>query len=164
MPADTLSKLKSRDELTEISRKARSGGKTVVFANGCFDLLHVGHIRYLEGARALGDILIVALNSDSSVSVLKGKGRPLQSERERAEIVGSLAAVDYVTIFDESTVDSILRALEPDIHAKGTDYTADTVPERATVSTYGGRVEIVGDPKNHSTRDLIARILSKSVP
>jgi rfaE bifunctional protein nucleotidyltransferase chain/domain len=164
MPANPLSKLKSLAELAEISREARSVGKKVVFANGCFDLLHVGHIRYIEGARALGDILIVALNSDISVSVLKGKRRPLQPERERAEIIGSLEAVDYVTIFGEDTVDSILLALKPDIHAKGTDYTPETVPERATVSTYGGRVEIVGDPKDHSTRDLIARILSKSVP
>jgi rfaE bifunctional protein nucleotidyltransferase chain/domain len=164
MPADPLSKLKSRGELADIVREARSRRKTVVFANGCFDLLHVGHIRYLEGAKAHGDILIVGLNSDQSVSMLKGKGRPLQPELERAEIVGSLEAVDYVTIFGESTVDSILLALKPDVHAKGTDYTRDTVPERTTVSAYGGRVEIVGDPKDHSTRDLIGRILSKSLP
>ena len=133
-------------------------------ANGCFDLLHVGHTRYLQEAKAMGDILLVAINSDRSVAQIKGPGRPLQSEDERSEILGALECVDYVTIFDAATVDGILLQLRPDIHAKGTDYTRETVPERDTVRSYGGKVAIVGDPKNHSTRELIDRILAKQDP
>ncbi|MFH1574625.1 MAG: adenylyltransferase/cytidyltransferase family protein, partial [Acidobacteriota bacterium] len=138
--------------------------RKVVLANGCFDLIHVGHIRYLEGARAEGDVLIAAVNSDASVRLLKGEGRPLQPQSERAEIVASLESVDYVHIFNSPTVDALLRELQPDVHAKGTDYTPDTVPERETVRAYGGRVAIVGDPKNHATRDLIDRLRSGLVP
>ncbi len=154
-------KLKTVADLKPILRAERENGRKIVFANGCFDLLHVGHVRYLQGARAEGDILVVALNSDQSVFALKGPGRPLQSEKARAEIVGSMECVDYVLIFDEPTVDGSLRELRPDVHAKGTDYTSETVPERETVRAYGGRVAIVGDSKAHSTRDLIEVILSK---
>ncbi|HYO92697.1 MAG TPA: adenylyltransferase/cytidyltransferase family protein [Pyrinomonadaceae bacterium] len=134
---------------------ARRGGARVVLANGCFDILHVGHVRYLEGARALGDLLVVGINSDEQVRALKGEGRPLVTERERAEVVASLRAVDYVTIFPEPNVESLLRAIRPDIHAKGTDYTEETVPERDVVLSLGGRVAIVGDPKNHSTTEML---------
>jgi rfaE bifunctional protein nucleotidyltransferase chain/domain len=147
--------------LKPLLQAAQRDGKKVVFANGCFDLLHVGHVRYLQSARAAGDLLVVALNSDRSVRSLKGAGRPLQSERARAEIIGSMECVDYVLIFDEPTVDGLLRELQPDVHAKGTDYTSETVPERETVRSYGGRVAIVGDSKAHSTRDLIDVILAK---
>lgn len=138
-----------------VAEKAR--GSKIVLANGCFDVLHAGHVRYLEGAAALGDILVVAVNSDIQVAKLKGKGRPILPERERAELVGSLEAVDLVTIFDEPTVTELLLAITPDIHAKGTDYTEETVPERDVVRSYGGRVAIVGDPKDHSTSELIGR-------
>ena len=154
-------KLKSVDELGDIARRAQAAGQKVVLCNGCFDLLHVGHVRYLEAARELGDLLVVAINSDASVTSLKGRGRPLQPEGERAELVASLAAVDYVTLFDGATVDGLLRALRPDVHAKGTDYTPETVPERETVRRYGGRTAVVGDPKRHSTRDLIEVILAR---
>ncbi|HUR21667.1 MAG TPA: adenylyltransferase/cytidyltransferase family protein [Vicinamibacterales bacterium] len=136
----------------------RREGRTVAFANGCFDLLHVGHVRYLRGARAEADRLIVAINSDSSTRGLKGEGRPILDEGARAELVGALACVDYVVIFDDPTVDRLLRLLKPDVHCKGTDYTVETVPERETVKAYGGRVAIVGDPKNHSTRTLLAKL------
>lgn len=126
-----------------------------MLANGCFDLLHVGHVRYLEGARPEGDVLVVAVNADESVRALKGSGRPLLSAQERARLVAALDAVDYVVIFDEPTVAPLIAALRPDVHAKGTDYTPDTVPEREAVRAVGGRVAIVGDPKNHSTRDLL---------
>jgi rfaE bifunctional protein nucleotidyltransferase chain/domain len=126
-------------------------------ANGCFDVLHAGHVRYLEGARALGDILVVGINSDDQVHRLKGEGRPILTELDRAEIVASLRAVDLVTIFDEPTVTELLLAIRPDIHAKGTDYTEETVPERDVVRSFGGRVRIVGDPKDHSTSALIRR-------
>lgn len=149
------------EELKEAVARAQEASKTVVFTNGCFDLIHVGHIRYLRQARQQGDILIVAINGDASVRALKGPGRPLQSEQDRAEIIGSMEFVDHVTIFDGLTVDELLRTLKPDVHAKGTDYTAESVPESASVRSYGGRVAIVGDPKDHSSRDLIARILVK---
>src|SRR5918911_86552 len=139
---------------------ARKGGARIVFANGCFDLLHVGHVRYLEGARALGDLLVVGINSDEQVRAQKGQGRPVMPERERAEIVASLRAVDYVTIFPEPTVEALLRALKPDIHAKGTDYTEETVPERDVVRSYGGRVMIVGDPKEHSSTEMAKKVWS----
>jgi rfaE bifunctional protein nucleotidyltransferase chain/domain len=161
MPIDPKSKIKSLDELKSLAMQIRSAGKIIVMANGCFDLLHVGHIRYLQSAKALGDVLILAINSDASVRALKGNGRPLQSETDRSEITASLECVDYVLVFDAPTVDNILRELRPDIHAKGTDYTEESVPERETVRAYGGQVAIAGDPKDHSTRDLINTILTK---
>jgi rfaE bifunctional protein nucleotidyltransferase chain/domain len=132
-----------------------------VFANGCFDMLHVGHVRYLEGAKALGDVLVVAVNSDEQVRKQKGADRPLMPQDERAEIVSALAAVDFVTIFEEPTVAELLLALKPDIHAKGTDYTVDTVPERDVVRSYGGRVAIAGDPKEHSSSEMIEKVSSE---
>src|ERR671926_1036818 len=137
---------------------ARKGGARVVFANGCFDLLHVGHVRYLEAAKGLGDLLVVGVNSDEQVRRLKGEGRPLVPERERAEIIASLRAVDFVTIFTEPTVEALLRAIRPDIHAKGTDYTEDSVPERDVVRSFGGRVQIVGDPKDHSSTEMFGKV------
>ena len=154
-------KIKSLAEIKASIEALRAAGKTIVFANGCFDLLHVGHIRYLQKARALGDILILGINSDASTAALKGEGRPLQPEAERAEILAALECVDYVLLFDALTVDGILRELQPDIHAKGTDYTEESIPERNTVLSYGGRVAIAGDPKDHATRDLIKTILDK---
>ena len=136
----------------------RSAGRTVALANGCFDLLHVGHVRYLQGAAAEADRLVVAVNDDATVTALKGAGRPVQAAAERAEIVAALGVVDYVVVFRTPTVAELLQALRPDVHCKGTDYTADTVPERATVAAYGGRTAIVGDPKAHSTRELVDRI------
>lgn len=133
----------------------RRRGAKIVLANGCFDLFHVGHIRYLAGARALGGCLIVGINSDEQVRLLKGENRPFMNETERAEIVSALRFVDYVTIFREPTVEELIRAIRPDIHAKGTDYTPDTVPEREIVIECGGSVAIVGDPKDHSSTELI---------
>jgi D-glycero-beta-D-manno-heptose 1-phosphate adenylyltransferase len=144
-----------RRDLLERVATSRNEGKRIVLANGCFDVLHVGHVRYLQGAKELGDLLVVGINSDEQVRVLKGKGRPIMSERQRAEIIAAVEPVDLVTIFDEPTVTELLLALKPDVHAKGTDYTEDTVPEREVVRGYGGRVAIVGDPKNHSTSQLI---------
>jgi rfaE bifunctional protein nucleotidyltransferase chain/domain len=160
-PFDNSGRVLSRAALIE-QLAARRQGKCVVFANGCFDILHAGHVRYLAGARALGDLLVVGVNSDRQVAGLKGPGRPIMPEAVRAEIVAALEAVDLVTIFDESTVEVLLLALKPDIHAKGTDYTEETVPEREVVRSYGGRVAIVGDPKDHSTSELIARLGSKN--
>ena len=140
---------------------ARRGGARVVFANGCFDVLHVGHVRYLESARALGDLLVVGVNSDEQVRALKGGGRPFVPERERAEVIASLRAVDFVTVFHEPTVGKLLLAIRPDIHAKGTDYTEDTVPERDIVRSYGGRVCIVGDPKEHSSTEMVRKVSSE---
>lgn len=147
-----------RTELVRIVDKARSEGGRIVLANGCFDVLHVGHIRYLTAARSLGDLLLVAINSDRQVRELKGAGRPIMSAEERTELVASLQPVDLVTVFDEPTVASLLLKLKPDVHAKGTDYTEHTVPERDVVRSYGGRVAIVGDPKNHSTSEMILRL------
>jgi len=161
MHPDPLKKIQSLAEIKKTIRAMRAAGKRIVFANGCFDLLHVGHIRYLQKARALGDVLILGINSDASVAALKGKGRPLQPEAERAEILAALDCVDYVLLFDALTVDGILREIQPDVHAKGTDYTEASIPERDTVMSYGGQVAIAGDPKDHSTRDLIQTILSK---
>ena len=161
MCTDPLSKIKSIGETRKTVQALRAAGRKIVFANGCFDLLHVGHIRYLQKARAMGDVLILGINGDASVAALKGRGRPLQPEAERAEILAALDCVDYVVVFDALTVDGILRDLQPDIHAKGTDYTEESVPERNTVLSYGGQVAIAGDPKDHSTRDLIKTILSK---
>jgi len=138
---------------------ARRGGARVVFANGCFDLLHVGHVRYLEAARGLGDLLVVGVNGDEQVRRLKGEGRPHVPERERAETIAALRAVDYVTVFHEPTVTELLLALRPDIHAKGTDYTEETVPERDVVRSFGGRVQIVGDPKDHSSTDMLRKVM-----
>ena len=157
--SDVTSRILDRDTLAERVQRARQAAARIVLANGCFDVLHVGHVRYLEGARALGDLLVVGINSDKQVTVLKGAGRPIMAEGERAEIVASLAAVDLVTIFDEPTVETLLLVLKPDIHAKGTDYTEDTVPEREVVRAYGGRVAIVGDPKEHSTSQMIDRLI-----
>ena len=139
----------------------RQAGRRIVLANGVFDLLHVGHVRYLGAARALGDVLVVALNSDASVRRLKGQGRPIMSAEERAELVGALRPVDAVVVFEEDTVDRVVGALRPDVQAKGTDYTEATVPERAAVLAAGGRVAIAGDPKDHSTRDLIRAIVER---
>jgi rfaE bifunctional protein nucleotidyltransferase chain/domain len=153
-----MGELVSRTELIERVAADRKAGRTVAFANGCFDLLHVGHIRYLQAAAAEADRLIVAINDDESVRRLKGDGRPVLAAADRAELVAALRGVDYVVIFPEPTVGPLLQALKPDVHCKGTDYTLDTVPERDIVKEYGGRVAIVGDPKDHSTRDLLARI------
>jgi len=148
----------SRAELVNRVESARQSSARIILANGCFDVVHVGHIRYLAGARALGDLLIVGVNSDEQVAIQKGAGRPVLPASERAEIVAALESVDYVTIFDEPTVEQLLLALKPDVHAKGTDYTTETVPERDVVRSYGGQVAIVGDPKDHSTSAIIARL------
>ena len=136
----------------------RRGGAKIVLANGCFDLFHVGHIRYLAGAKQLGDILIVGINSDEQVRKLKGGNRPFMPETERAEMISALRFVDYVTIFDEPTVEQLIRAVRPDFHAKGTDYTTETVPEKEIVKEYGGQTAIVGDPKDHSSTELINKV------
>ena len=154
----TPNKVVSRDELVDLVRAERAAGRTIAFANGCFDILHVGHIRYLESAAREADVLVVALNDDDSVRQLKGEGRPILTASDRAELVAALRCVDYVVIFSEPTVGPLLMALRPDVHCKGTDYTAESVPERDVVRGYGGRTAIVGDPKEHSTRELLARI------
>ncbi len=151
-----------RDDLAAVVNAAKRKGSRIVFANGCFDVLHVGHIRYLEAAKALGDLLIVGVNSDEQTRRLKGEGRPLAPQNQRAQIVSALAAVDFVTIFHEPTVEQLLLALRPDIHAKGTDYTEDTVPERDVVRSFGGQLAIVGDPKNHSSSEIIDKVSGHS--
>jgi rfaE bifunctional protein nucleotidyltransferase chain/domain len=153
-----MGKVVSREELLDCLRADRGAGRSIALANGCFDVLHVGHVRYLEGAKAEADRLVVAMNDDDSVRKLKGPGRPILSAGDRAELVSALRPVDYVLIFSELDVNELLRALKPDVHCKGTDYTVETVPERDTVLSYGGRTAIVGDPKDHSTRGLLARI------
>lgn len=153
-------KILDRAQLRAQVEQWRRTGEPVTLANGNFDLLHVGHVRYLRGAKALGGKLVVAINSDESVSVLKGAGRPIMPEHERAEIIAALADVDAVVIFHELDVRAIIGEIHPDIQAKGTDYTAESVPERDTVIEYGGRVEIVGDPKDHSTSEIIRSRLS----
>jgi D-glycero-beta-D-manno-heptose 1-phosphate adenylyltransferase len=158
----TASKILSRDELLEAAARERAAGRRIVFANGAFDLLHVGHVRYLEAARREGGWLAVGVNSDRSVQRLKGKGRPILPERERAEIVAALACVDAVALFDEDSPAALLSALKPEVHAKGTDYTPASVPERDVVASYGGKTAIVGDTKDHATTDLIARIARAS--
>ncbi len=155
---DTREKILSRNALLEQLAGQRRRRRRIVLANGCFDLLHVGHIRYLEGARREGDLLVVGVNSDASERVLKGDGRPILPAQARAELVAALAAVDYVVIFDESNVEALLTAIRPDVHAKGTDYTAETVPERKLAAELGIRIAIVGDPKQHSTQELLARL------
>jgi D-glycero-beta-D-manno-heptose 1-phosphate adenylyltransferase len=156
----TQEKILTRETLGRRVEDWRRAGERITLANGNFDLLHVGHVRYLRGAKALGGKLVVAINSDSSVRTLKGEGRPVMPEQERAEIVAALADVDAVVIFPELDVRAIIREIRPDVQAKGTDYTADSVPERDTVAEYGGRVAIVGDPKDHSTSDIIRSRLS----
>ena len=153
--------LTETDLLIAIARD-RAAGKTIAFANGCFDLLHVGHVRYLHGAAAEADRLVVAINDDRSVAALKGPDRPILAAADRAELVAALRGVDYVVVFSDPTVARLLLLLKPDVHCKGTDYTAETVPERAVVDSYGGRTAIVGDPKNHATRDLLTRICESS--
>ncbi len=151
-------KVCSLSELTARVTAWRRAGKRIALANGCFDLLHVGHIRYLQAARACGDALVVGVNGDAAVQALKGPGRPIMPDVERAEILAALACVDAVVIFRERTVETLLRTLRPDVHAKGTDYTPDTVPERDIVRAYGGQVAIVGDPTDHSTSALLAQL------
>lgn len=158
MSAAHDSRVLEREELLARVQDDRRRGARIIFANGCFDVLHVGHVRYLAGALELGDVLVVGINADEQVARLKGPGRPVLPAAERAEIVASLESVTYVTIFDEPTVEQLLLAIKPDVHAKGTDYTEETVPERAVVRSYGGRVAIVGDPKDHSTSAILSRI------
>ncbi|HWC66304.1 MAG TPA: adenylyltransferase/cytidyltransferase family protein [Thermoanaerobaculia bacterium] len=152
----------SRRQAADAAEELRREGKTLVFANGAFDLLHVGHVRYLEAARREGDFLLVAVNSDASVRTLKGPERPIVPESERAEIVGALRCVDAVVLFDEPSPAALIEELRPAVHAKGTDYTAESVPERAAVERGGGRVAIVGDPKDHATTDLVARLKGRT--
>jgi D-glycero-beta-D-manno-heptose 1-phosphate adenylyltransferase len=147
-----------RAEVSRLGQRLRREGRRIAFANGCFDLLHVGHVRYLEGARALGDVLVVGVNSDLSVRALKGPGRPLLPAQARSELVAALESVDYVVVFDEPTAADVLEELRPHVHCKGSDYTEETVPERAVMERLGGTVRIVGDPKNHSTRSILAEI------
>jgi rfaE bifunctional protein nucleotidyltransferase chain/domain len=154
-------KLVARTELAALGERLRREGRRIAFANGCFDLLHVGHVRYLEGARREGDVLVVGVNSDASVRGLKGPGRPLLAAEARAELVAALAAVDYVVIFEGLTAEEVLRDLRPDVHCKGTDYAPDTVPERELVKALGGSVRIVGDAKSHATRELLAEIVRR---
>jgi rfaE bifunctional protein nucleotidyltransferase chain/domain len=157
-----MAQILSDAELAAAIATDRRDGRSVAFANGCFDLLHVGHVRYLEGARAEADRLVVAVNSDASVRALKGPGQPILPESARAELVAALRAVDYVVIFPDRTVERLLTLLRPDVHCKGTDYTVDTVPERDVVRAYGGRIAIVGDPKRHSTSELLTRLAAES--
>ncbi|MBN2432136.1 MAG: adenylyltransferase/cytidyltransferase family protein [Acidobacteria bacterium] len=153
-------KIVTAAEAEAIIRQTRREGKVVVMANGCFDLIHVGHIRYLQAARQMGDLLVVALNSDAGIRQLKGSGRPIMNQHDRSVILAAMEMVDWIVIFDEPDVRALLRRLRPDIQVKGTDYTEETVPEREVVLGYGGRVRIAGDPKDHSTRDLIADIIA----
>lgn len=155
---NAASKIVTREWLRAKLAEQRKLGQRIVFANGCFDTLHVGHVRYLDGARREGEILVVGVNADSSVCALKGTGRPILDEHARALLVASLRAVDFVVLFSESNVESLLEDLRPDVHAKGTDYTTETVPERATAARLGIKVAIVGDPKDHSTRDLLESV------
>ena len=155
---DTREKILSREGLHDVLDEHRRAHRKIVFANGVFDLLHAGHVRYLQAARSEGDVLVVGINSDASTRGLKGEGRPILNERARAALVAALEAVSYVVVFDEADVNALLREFQPDVHAKGTDYTADTVPERELAKLLGIRIAIVGDPKRHSTRDLLARL------
>jgi D-glycero-beta-D-manno-heptose 1-phosphate adenylyltransferase len=153
-----MGRIVSERDLEAAIQAERSEGRTLAFANGCFDVLHVGHVRYLADAKSQADRLIVAINDDDSVRGLKGPGRPILGAADRAELVAALESVDYVVLFSDPDVNRLLRLLKPDVHCKGTDYTPETVPERDTVLAYGGRIAIVGDPKDHSTRELLARI------
>jgi rfaE bifunctional protein nucleotidyltransferase chain/domain len=152
-----VAKLFDRESLAAQVKQWRAQGEKIILTNGCFDVFHVGHVRYLQGAKALGGRLLVGINADASVRELKGNGRPRMPERERAELIAALAGVDAVTIFPEHTVEALIRAVRPDFHAKGTDYTAATVPERDVVEECGGKVVIVGDPKDHSSSELLKR-------
>ena len=153
-----MSEILSQPDLLRRVARDREQGLTLALANGCFDLLHVGHVRYLQAAAEQADRLLVAINADRAVRELKGRNRPILGAQERAELVAAIRGVDYVVIFDDSTVAPLLELVKPDVHCKGTDYTAESVPERDTVRSYGGRIAIVGDPKDHSTRDLLSRI------
>jgi rfaE bifunctional protein nucleotidyltransferase chain/domain len=153
-----MGRVVSNRELLDLVADDRRAGRSIALANGCFDILHVGHVRYLRGAAREADRLVVAVNDDGSVRELKGQGRPIMEGAARAELIAAIRGVHYVVLFPESTVERLLRELEPDVHCKGTDYTVDTVPERETVRAYGGRIAIVGDPKDHSTRDLLSAI------
>jgi rfaE bifunctional protein nucleotidyltransferase chain/domain len=155
-----MARVLSAAELLDAVIADRAAGRTIALANGCFDLLHVGHLRYLQGAAAEADRLVVAVNDDESVRALKGEGRPIMPGNDRAELVAAIRGVDYVVLFSGPTVGPLIEALRPDVHCKGTDYTADSVPERDIVRAYGGRTAIVGDPKDHSTRDLLRRLRS----
>jgi rfaE bifunctional protein nucleotidyltransferase chain/domain len=155
---DTREKILNRDQLAQRLAEHHARRQRVVLANGCFDLLHAGHVRYLDGARRQGDVLVVAVNSDASARPLKGPGRPILPADARARLVAALSAVSYVTVFDEPDVSALLSTLRPDVHAKGTDYTEDTVPEREVARQLGVRIAIVGDPKRHSTTDLLSRL------
>ncbi len=156
------SKLIPRSDVRALGDRLRAAGRRIAFANGCFEILHVGHVRFLQGAKQQGDVLVVGVNSDRSVAGLKGAGRPLLAEDARAELVAALACVDYVVIFDDPTAEAILRDLRPHVQCKGPDYTEESVPERWVMDDLGGIVRIVGDPKNHSTRDLLAEIARKA--
>ena len=158
-----MGRILNERDLVEAVRAERADGRTISFANGCFDVLHVGHVRYLTGAKAQGDRLVVAVNDDASVRGLKGPGRPLLNAADRAELLAALESVDYVVVFADPDVNRLLTLLKPDVHCKGTDYTVETVPERDTVRAYGGRVAIVGDSKDHSTQGLLARIRSTAI-
>jgi len=155
---EAASKIASLERVREQVEAARLEGRSVALANGCFDVLHVGHVRYLEGARAEADVLVVGVNGDGSVRRLKGEGRPVMPSEDRAILVAALRAADHVVVFEEDDVSRLLLTLRPDVHCKGTDYTEETVPERDVVRSYGGRVAIVGDPKNHDTSALLTRI------
>lgn len=157
---DTRGKILSRSALVARIEEHRARGERIVLANGCFDVLHVGHVRYLEGAKQEGDVLVVAVNSDSSMHTLKGDGRPILAAYARARLVAAIGVVNYVTVFDEPDVVPLLDALRPDVHAKGTDYTVDTVPERDTARRLGVQIAIVGDSKDHSTAGLLTRLRS----
>ena len=158
MNPDRTGRVVSREQLAEAVARERAQGRTIALANGCFDLLHVGHVRYLRACSKEADRLVVAVNDDASARTLKGPGRPINLGVDRAELVAGLRGVDYVVLFSETTVEPLLKLVKPDVHCKGTDYTVDTVPERAVVSAYGGRTAIVGDAKEHSTRDVVARL------
>jgi len=155
-------KIVPRDQAGALGERLRREGRRIAFANGCFEILHVGHVRFLQGAKEQGDVLVVGVNSDRSVAGLKGSGRPLLPEDARAELVAALRCVDYVVVFDEPTADQILRDLRPHVQCKGPDYTEESVPERSVMDELGGIVRIVGDPKNHSTRDLLADIARRA--
>lgn len=155
---ETSASILQAADLSTVTEAARAAGQPIILANGCFDLIHAGHVRYLRGAKDLGGFLVVGINSDRQVRILKGAGRPFIPAEERAEIIASFRFVDAVTIFDEPTVEELIESIRPDYHAKGTDYTADTVPERDTVRRFGGTVAIVGDPKDHSSTELINRV------
>ena len=155
-------KIIPRAEVSDLGERLRRQGRCIAFANGCFDLLHVGHVRFLQGAREQGDVLVVGVNGDQAVRALKGFGRPLLPAEARAEMVAALESVDYVVIFEDLTAEGILRDLRPDVQCKGTDYSAEMVPERTVMESLGGRVRIVGDAKGHSTREILAEIVKRS--